>query len=138
MPNYLNKQDQLKKKPNGLSTKDAFDYMENGAIVVDIRPEYETSYRVIDVKSLYLLPISSYKEEFHEIPKERPLIVVDSVGLQSPKVADFLLEQGYSDVAYLIGGIVAWDRNGLPLSKDLGNELHGACSCMLKPKKLYK
>ena len=101
---------------------------------MDIRPEYETNYRVFDVHNVYWLPYSAYKEKFHEIPKEKPLIIADNVGLKGPEVARFLHDQGYPRVAYLGGGVVAWDHSGLPLRKDLGYELKGGCACKLRPK----
>lgn len=123
----------------GISPREAFALLHHGgAIVVDIRPEYETSYRVFDIPQVYLLAFDNYKEKFSEIPKDKLLIVVDNVGLKSPEVAAFFLEQGYSQVSYLIGGVVAWDRDGYPLKKNQEYELQGGCACRLKPKKYYK
>lgn len=130
----LNSHDKLQGTPVGLSPKEAFAYLQDGAAIVDIRPEYETNYRIFDVGSVYLLSYSSYKQTFHEIPKEKPLIIADSVGLKSPEVARFLHDQGYPRVSYLAGGVVAWDHSGLPLSKDLGYELNGVCACKLRSK----
>lgn len=128
--------DKLKGKPGALSPKEAFACLQEGAAIVDIRPEYETNYRVFDVPDVYVLPYSSYKEKFQEIPKEKPLIVADSVGLKCSEVAQFLHDQGYPCVAYLAGGVVSWDHSGLPLSKDLGYELKGGCACKIRPKNL--
>ncbi len=118
-----------------LSPREALCYLQHGAAILDIRPEYETNYRVFDFPHVYLLPFSSYRENFDEVPKCIPLIVVDNVGLKSSEVAKFFIEQGYTQVAYVVGGVVAWEQNGLPIKKDLDYELNGGCACMLKPKK---
>lgn len=129
-------ENQISGKPVALSPSDAYTHLNaTTAAVLDIRPEYEIDYRILDVPDRYLMPNSLYKEQHVEISKDKFLIIVDNVGLDSPEAAKFLIDKGFSKVGYIIGGIVAWDRAGLPLVKDLGNELTGGCACKLKPKK---
>ncbi|WIV11097.1 rhodanese-like domain-containing protein [Proteiniborus sp. MB09-C3] len=104
-------------------------------ILVDIRPEYEVNYRVFDVPNVYLLPFSSYRESFHNLPKRKPMIIVDSVGIKSLQVAQFLVDQGFSQVAYIIGNVIEWEHCDLPLTKDVDYQLNGGCACMIKSKK---
>ncbi|ABW18661.1 rhodanese-like domain-containing protein [Alkaliphilus oremlandii] len=127
---------EFQKNPVALSPREAYAHIQDGAVIIDIRPEYETNYRVFGVHTVYLLSYSTYKEKFHEIPKEKRLIIADSVGLKSPEISKFFHDQGYPQVAYLAGGVVAWDKDGLPLIKDLRYELNGGCACMLRPKKV--
>ncbi len=119
-----------------LSPREALTYLQNGAAILDIRPAYETNYRNFDVPTVYLLPFAVYRDKFQEIPKDKPLIIADSVGIKSPEVARLLLNQGYPHVACLGGGVVAWAQDGFPLIRDADYELVGACACMLKPKKI--
>lgn len=127
----------IKIKPIGLSPRDAYDKLKEGiASIIDVRPEYETCYRSFDVPKVYLLPFTLNFELKVELPTDEYIIVADNVGLDSPDVARKSLESGYPLVGYIIGGVVAWDRAGLPLIKDLGNELTGGCACKLKPRKL--
>lgn len=119
-----------------LSTREAYELLNNNdAVLVDIRPEYETDFRVFDVPRIYYLPFDTYQEKLDAIPKDIILIVADSVGNRSIEVARYMLEQGYSKVACLAGGVVAWDRAGLPLSRDKDYEMVGGCACRLKPQK---
>jgi rhodanese-related sulfurtransferase len=131
----MSSNDNSSRKPVALSPCEAFDFMQSGAAIIDIRPEYETNYRMIDSDSVYLISYDSYKERFADIPKDTPLIIVDNVGLKSPEVAGFLLEQGFGRVAYVVGGILDWEHSGLPLLKDFDYELRGSCACMLRVKK---
>lgn len=135
MKSYFDNPNQSDRKPIHLSPCEAFFYLQDEAILVDIRPEYEINYRVFDMPNVYLLPFPSYRERFNNLPKEKPVIIADSVGLKSPQVAQFLVDQGFSQVAYIIGGIIAWEHCDLPLTKDLEYQLNGGCACMLKPKK---
>jgi rhodanese-related sulfurtransferase len=116
-----------------LSPRDAFEYLQENAAILDIRPEYETDYRVFDVPKVFYLSYGSYRDNFHIIPMDIPLIVADSAGNRSAEVAQYLLAQGYSQIAYLAGGMIEWNRDGLPLLKDIDYELIGGCACRLHP-----
>lgn len=118
-----------------LLPSEAVEYIQNGAIIVDVRAEYETNYRVIDCPDIIYLSYDSYKENYYRVPKEKEIIIVDNIGLVSPEVGKFLVSQGYNKVFYISGGIIAWDHSGLPLKKDIEFELNGGCACQIRPKK---
>ena len=133
MNSIFYQQSQLVGAPVPLSPQEAFAHLQNNAALLDIRPEYETDFRVFDVPNVFYLPYRSYRDKFDLIPKNIPLIIADSVGNKSTVVARYLLEKGYLQVAYLAGGVVAWDRDGLPLTKDKNYAMVGGCACRLKP-----
>jgi rhodanese-related sulfurtransferase len=114
----------------------AFGYIQNGAIIVDIRAEHEINYRVIDCLDIIYLSYDSYKENYYRIPKEKEIVIVDNVGLVSPEVGRFLISKGYNKVFYISGGIIAWDHAGMPLKKDVEYELNGGCACRIRPKNM--
>lgn len=121
-------------KPVALSPREALPFLLDGATIFDVRPEYETNYRELDFLSVYLMPLALYKERFQEVPKDKPVIVVDAVGLESSKIAQFLCDQGYPHVGYIAGGVIAWEHDGFSLKKDLAYQLIGECACMIKSK----
>jgi rhodanese-related sulfurtransferase len=118
-----------------LSPREAFEYLQDNSAILDIRPEYETSFRVFDVPKVFYLAYRLYRDEISLIPRDIPLIIADSVGNQSKEVACYLTSQGFHQVAYMAGGIVEWDRAGLPLKKDVDYEMIGGCACRLQPGK---
>lgn len=119
--------------PIPLSPREAFKYLQENAAILDIRPEYEICYRTFDVPQVIYLSYNSYRDNYHIIPKDMPIIVADIVGIRCAEVARFLMTQGYGQVAYIAGGIVEWDHDGLPLLKDIDYELVGGCACRLHP-----
>lgn len=54
-----------------------------GAMILDVRPLYESDYRAFDVPEVLLAPASEYAEWKENLPKERCLIVADASGLKS-------------------------------------------------------
>jgi len=68
------------------------------------------------------------------LPKDKPLIVADSVSIKSREAVVFLTEKGLHNVANMAGGIVDWERDGLPVTTDESYRLTGSCLCQLKAK----
>lgn len=121
-----------------LSPREALAAVERGAVLVDIREDYETGMKAFGVPGVIYLANSSLREAFDQLPNDRPLIVADSVGLRSKLAVAFLLEQGFVDVANLNGGIVDWDNAGMPTLTNLDELWTGSCACRLKPRKNFR
>jgi len=51
----------------------------------------------------------------NELPRDKEIIVTCRSGNRSGQVADFLREQGFSNVHNMAGGIVAWEEAGYTL-----------------------
>lgn len=117
-----------------LSPREALELFRNGAVLLDVREPYETNYRILDIPNAIQIPNSVLMDRFAGVPQGVPLIVLDNVGLRSKEIARFLVEKGLPDVAWIVGGVVDWVREGLPLRVDPNYELIGQCSCKLRPK----
>ena len=52
-----------------------------------------------------------------ELPKDRPLLIMCATGVRSAAVTGYLLRSGWTDVTNVDGGIVAWQRAGLPVER---------------------
>lgn len=122
-----------------LTPRDAYDEaINNGAVVVDVREDYLTGYKQFDVPDVFYYPLSVFKERLNEIRKDVPLIIADSAGLMSHDAMLILKENGFDNIANLAGGIVEWERDGLPLRTDLMEQQDGSCMCQLKPRNKLK
>ena len=121
-----------------LSAHEAYyEAINNNAIIIDVRENSMIGYKCFDVPNVIYAPNSELEKYFSNLPNNKPLIIADSVGLRSKEAMLFLLSKGYSNIANLAGGLVEWDRDGLPLKIDKGETLSGACLCRLRPKKLF-
>jgi len=118
-----------------LSGSDAYkEATENGAIIVDVREDRLTGYKCFDVPKVIYMPKSRLPEEYTGLPVDVQLIIADSVGLRSHEAMEFLLGKGFTNIANLAGGIVEWEHDGLPLKKDISEQLDGSCTCQLRPR----
>jgi rhodanese-related sulfurtransferase len=107
---------------------------DNGAVIVDVREERLTGYKTFDVPRVIYMPNSRLADEYKNLPVNVLLIIADSVGLRSHEAMEFLIGMGFANIANLAGGIVEWEHDGLPLKKDITEQLDGSCTCQLRPR----
>lgn len=118
-----------------LSASEAYkEAMENNAVILDVRETRLTGYKNFDVPKVIHIPNSRLAENYKCLPTDMPIIVADSVGLRSHEAMVFLQGKGFTNIANLAGGIVDWERDGMPLRKDITEQLDGSCVCQLRPR----
>jgi rhodanese-related sulfurtransferase len=115
-----------------ISPKEAFNLCNQGAVILDVREEYLNNFKNFDIPSVLFLPKSQIEQKYISLPKDKHLIIADTVGLRSKEAAQFLKEKGFQKIANMAGGIVDWERDGLPLKTNLNERLSGSCMCQLK------
>lgn len=84
-------------------------------LLVDVREPSE----FLDVRApdAALVPTSTFLLRMAELPADRPLFIICRTGSRSAAVTDYLRRTGRSDVANVTGGMVAWERAGLPVRR---------------------
>jgi len=85
------------------------------AVILDVREADE--FRDVRVPGSLFVPMSQLDARLADIPKDRPLLVLCAAGSRSQQVTGFLLQNGWEDVGNIAGGITAWERMGLEVSK---------------------
>jgi len=86
------------------------------------RRDAGTSPRVIDVREGWELDVARIPDVLHipmneiparviELPREDELVILCRSGGRSMQVAQFLARNGFTRVANLTGGILAWSRD---------------------------
>ena len=117
-----------------VSPREAFELCGKGAVIVDVREEYLNNFKNFDVPEIMFFPISSLVHKLSELPQDKYLIFADTVGLRSKEAVILLKDKGFIKIANMAGGIVDWDRDGLPLKTNIEERLSGSCMCQLKPR----
>lgn len=86
-------------------------------LILDVRNADEfAAGHIRDAKNI---PLKELKARISELEKfkARPVIVVCAKGLKSAKATAQLKKEGYSEAASLLGGLDAWQSQGLPVTK---------------------
>lgn len=115
-----------------LSPVECYELCNRGAFIVDVREENMRSFKMFGVGNVIYLPFSALMQKHTELPKDKPLIFADTVGMKSRESVLFMEAQHYDNVANMAGGMVDWERDGLPVNTDLSTRLSGSCMCQLK------
>ncbi len=90
-----------------------------GAIMVDVREPHEIERAAFAVPGRIDIPLGELERRWSELPRDRDLVLVCAVGQRSLKATYYLMYHGYTRVANLAGGIVAWARKGFPVSGEV-------------------
>jgi rhodanese-related sulfurtransferase len=115
-----------------LTPAESFELCKTRAVIVDVREDYMNNFKMFKVQNVIYMPFSELYKTFSQLPDDVPLIFADAVGLKSREAVIFMKEQGYDNTANMAGGIVDWERDGLPLTTDIAARLSGSCMCQLK------
>ena len=80
--------------------------------LIDVREPDE--HAVASITNSTLIPLASIPSRLAEIDKHQPVIVHCKAGGRSARAAQYLLDNGYTDVTNVTGGMDAWLESGLP------------------------
>jgi rhodanese-related sulfurtransferase len=117
-----------------VSPREAYELSRKGAVIVDVREEYLNNFKNFDVPEILIFPLSKALQKLSELPRDKYLIFADTVGLRSKEAVVLLIDKGFVKIANMAGGIVDWERDGLPLKTNIIERLSGSCMCQLKPR----
>jgi rhodanese-related sulfurtransferase len=100
-----------------LAPQEAIRLMNQGATVLDLRaaPAYAAGH-INGARHFEAVQVKNAAETLKRY-KERPLIVYCDRGTTAASAARTLLQQGFTRVFNLRGGIAAWRAENLPLSR---------------------
>jgi len=82
-------------------------------LFIDVRTPQEIAE--IAVEGAQPVPMATILQGHAVLPKDKPIILICAVGGRSYWVGRFLSSRGYSEVYNLSGGIVDWEKEGLPV-----------------------
>jgi rhodanese-related sulfurtransferase len=99
--------------PETISVKDAYTMYQSGAFVLDVRTQEE--WNEAHIPKTTLIPLDQLPTRIHEVPNDRPIVVVCRSGNRSQQGRDILIKAGFEAVTSMSGGITEWRSSGYPL-----------------------
>ena len=99
----------------GVGAADARARQQAGAVIVDVREPDE--WRSGHIPGAVHMPLASLRARMRELDPQRELIVVCRSGNRSATAVSFLQSAGFSQARNLEGGMIAWGRHGLPVTR---------------------
>lgn len=78
-----------------------------GNPLIDVREKHE--FKRGHIAGAVNISLSQLKQRLGQIPKDKPVYLYCQSGMRSKQAAKILSKNGYSQMAHLSGGIMAWD-----------------------------
>lgn len=100
------------RRPPSLTADEAMRLAAEGAVIVDVRRDFE--WRRNHIPGSVHIPLDELPERCIELPEDRLLITFCTGGLRSAGAANLLLEAGF-DAANMSRGLIDWRAAGGPL-----------------------
>lgn len=111
-----------------ITPKDAFEAMDSDeAFIIDVRELSETQGNYIPHENVFFQPVSLINQKTPKLPKDILLIIACENGIRSVRVAEFLEQQGFTNVANLDGGLTEWKEQGLIF--EFSDSVFSSCGC---------
>ena len=98
-----------------VTPQEAWELTQQGTLLVDVREIDEVNQKRYYTSRYLHLALSTLPENFAQIPTNEKVIIGCRACGRSQKAIAFLLSQGYTNLANLEGGIIAWEEAGLPI-----------------------
>ncbi len=84
-------------------------------MILDVREQDE--WDAGHIPGAVFMPMGQVPDRLSEIPKDKTVIVQCRSGNRSSQVTDFLVQQGFTNVHNMSGGLNAWQSAGLPVEQ---------------------
>ena len=75
-------------------------------VLLDVREEWEYSLAKLDGSTL--IPLGTLPQSLSRLNRDSEIIAICHHGMRSADATNFLLQQGFTNVKNLVGGIDAW------------------------------
>lgn len=102
------------------SASEAARWNEEGELtVLDVRDDMEWEEK--HIPGAHHVFVGHLEKNLPTIPKDRRIVAHCSVGHRSGIAVSILRRNGYTNVHNMLGGITAWEKLGLPLTRNQAN-----------------
>jgi rhodanese-related sulfurtransferase len=107
-----------KQKKNAVTPRELIQLMNHqNAVIFDIRPnDTFRKAHIIGAQSISSKDLQDNSKKIEKF-KNRPIVIVCPAGIESQKIAAFLLKKEYNAMS-LAGGMRAWVESGMPVVKE--------------------
>ena len=90
-----------------IQPEEARSLIESGQVsVVDVREQWE--FDLAKLNGSTLIPLATLPQSLDKLKRDAEIVAICHHGMRSADATNFLLQQGYSNVKNLVGGIDAW------------------------------
>ena len=98
--------------PSEISVQEAVAKQQAGAFILDVREPSE--WNDAHIAGTTLIPLGELASRANELPKDKEIVVVCRSGNRSAQARDLLLNNGFTQVTSMAGGLNQWKAADYP------------------------
>lgn len=98
-----------------IAPAEAYARQQRGALVIDVREPHE--WNAGHIPGARLVPLAELPRRLTEFDPNQEIVLVCRSGNRSAQATLMLQRAGFTRVANLAGGMIAWTRAGLPVTR---------------------
>lgn len=98
--------------------------------VVDVREPYEIEGPLGVIEGALVIPLAEIEKRAAELADSGPLLLVCRSGRRSATACERLFARGFRELTNLEGGMIAWNRAGLPVRRKELRTLPDLLDCL--------
>lgn len=83
--------------------------------IVDVREPHEFTGDLGHIEGAELVPLATVGHASAAWPRDTPIVLICRSGRRSEQAAQALMAAGFRDVMNMVGGMLAWSKEGLPV-----------------------
>lgn len=99
--------------PAEISVDQAYNLYQDGVFFLDVRTQEE--WDDFHAPNSTLIPLDQLESRLGELPTDEQIVVVCRSGNRSATGRDILLDNGFTGVTSMNGGLTAWRSAGFPI-----------------------
>ena len=91
-----------------ITVRELKDRLDKGdkVFLLDVREPHE--YSIAKIEGSVLIPLGELPSSLEKLDQDTEIVALCKMGMRSADAVMFLLQQGFSNVKNLVGGIDAW------------------------------
>jgi rhodanese-related sulfurtransferase len=93
-----------------VSVDQAYQLYQDGTAFLDVRTQQE--WQEAHIPGATLLPLSQLESSYSSLPQDQDIVIYCRSGNRSAEAAKFLMQQGYTNVSSMEGGLNDWIAAG--------------------------
>jgi len=114
--NYSSEKIKIKSTKKDLTPSEVYNLLNDKTYqLIDVREEYE--YKESHIKGVKLIPLGTLQNSLNYLDKNGKYIMICRSGRRSIKGAEILRNNGFKNVYNMVGGMLEWEANNLPVEK---------------------
>lgn len=94
------------------------DQLRDQVALIDVRQPDEFTGDLGHIPSSKLIPLGVFPQHLTELPSHQTVVLICRSGNRSAQAASFAQENGIANVVNMAGGMIAWNNEGLTISKE--------------------